>query len=32
MAELKEEFDYVDEFLLMSLADEIILDAEDIFA
>lgn len=31
MAELKEEFDYVSEDLLNSLADEIILGAEELF-
>lgn len=31
MAELKEEFDYVSEDLLTSLADEIILGAEELF-
>lgn len=31
MAELREEFDYVSEDLLNSLADEIILGAEELF-
>lgn len=32
MAELRDEFEFVDEELLNSLADEIILGAEEIFA